>query len=299
VPRRANFYGSSAIILIIAEILLAAYIDITFIPMFIWAFVFIFLAACIRKPVVIWICALLAFFQGGAALLTLIRTGNRQLGFLILSGNTAFLVYIALVSLPFFITLKRGTLLLSRRAGEQKSPAELFKQLANPRSLLRLIAPRLALLASAAALGIGACLLARNPAAPAVPRTVLNEPESSGLLVLDVADRVFLERRILDITLRAPGDPLKFNLFLDSVPGGEMPVIYSAPMPFRYLEDPAIPDRSSIEFILGEGPPNPFSTEIVLPLDFAGFLRAEALYANGKNDYQLRIIRRYPIGRVD
>jgi hypothetical protein len=299
VPRRANFYGSSAIILVIAEILLSAYIDITFIPMFIWAFVFTFLAACIRKPVLIWICAVLAFSRGGGALLTLIRTGNRQLGFLIFSGNTAFICYIALVSLPFFITLKRGSLLQARKTGEQKSPGELFRQLRNPRSLFALIAPRLVLFAFAAALGIGACFLVRNPAAPAGRRAVIDEPESGDILALDVLDRTFLERRTLGITLRAPGNPLRFNLCLDSIQGSEIPVIYSAPMPFRSIEGAGFSGRSSVEFILGEGPPNPFATEIALPIDFAGFLRAEALYADGKEDYQFRIIRRYPIGSVD
>jgi hypothetical protein len=296
VPHRENFYGSSAVILVIVEILLSAYIDITFIPMFIWAFVFIFLAACIRKPVLIWICVLLAFLQGAAALLTLIQTGNRQLGFLIFSGNTVFILYIALASLPFFITLKRGALLFARTRGAQKSPAELLKQATTPRRLLKRIAPRLVLFASAAALGIGAYFLARNPTPPAAQETVMDEPESAGVLAMDVLDRAFLERRTLNITLNAPPNPLRFNLFLEGVQGGDMPLIYSAPMPFRYIEDQGSSDRSSVEFILGEGPPNPFSTEIVLPIDFDGFLRAEALYAEGKDEHQLRIIRRYPVG---
>jgi hypothetical protein len=267
--------------------------------MFIWAFVFTFLAACIRKPLLIWICAVLAFFQGGAALLTLIRTGNRQLGLLIFSGNTAFIFYIALALLPFFITLKRGALLQARKTGEQKSPGDLFRQLTNPRALLTLIAPRLVLFVSTAALGMGLCFFARNPIAPLGRSSVVDEPESADILALDVLDRVFLERRTLNITLKAPGDPLQFNLGLDGVEGSEIPVIYSAPMPFRYIENAGFPGRSSVEFILGEGPPNPFATEIVLPIDFAGFLSAEALYAEGRDDYQLRIIRRYPIGSID
>jgi hypothetical protein len=296
VPHGANFYGSSAIILVIAEILLSAYIDITFIPMFIWAFVFTFLAACIRKPVLIRLCVLLASFQGAAALLTLIKTGNRRLGFLIFSGNTVFIFYIALASLPFLITLKRGALLAARRTDEQKSSRELFKQLTASRALLKHIVPRLVLFASTAALGIGAYFFARNPIPPAGRMTVVDEPESGDILAMDVLDRAFLERRTLNITLIAPPNPLRFNLFLEGIQGGDIPLIYSAPMPFRYIEDPLSQSRSSVEFILGEGPPNPFATEIVLPIDFAGFLRAEALYMEGEGAYQLRIIRRYPVG---
>ena len=46
VPRRASFYGSSAVILLGLGILLAAFFDITFIPIFIGAFIFTFLGAC-------------------------------------------------------------------------------------------------------------------------------------------------------------------------------------------------------------------------------------------------------------
>jgi hypothetical protein len=295
VPRRENFYGSSAIILVIAEILLAAYIDITFIPVFIWAFVFTFIAACVRKPVLIWICALLAFFQGGGALAALVRAGNKQLGFLIFSGNTAFIFYLALVSLPFFITLKRGAVLRGRKTGKQPSSQELLRQLTKPRALLTLLAPRLVLAAFAgAALGISAWFFARASLAPAERMTVVDEPESGDLLALETQDRALLERRTLSITLQAPGKPLRFNLYVDDIPGGETPVIYSAPMPFRYVEDS--PDRASVEFILGEGPPNPFSTEIALPVDFAGFLRAEALYGENAEGRRVKLIRRYPIG---
>jgi hypothetical protein len=299
VPRRSNFYGSSAVILVIAEMLLSAYIDITFIPVFIWAFVFTFLAACIRKPVLVWLCALLAFFQGAAVLYALVGTGSRGLGFLIFSGDTVFILYIALVSLPFFITLKRGALLFARRSGEQISPGELLTQLKNPGSLFKRMAPRLVLFASATALGTGLCFMARSPEAPAAQRTLAEEREGGELLDLEALDRVFLERRILNITLRAPGNPVRFNLFLEGLPGDEAPLIYSAPMPFRYIEEPDSQGRSSVEFVLGEGPPNPFVTEIVLPLDFAGLLRAEAVYVDGAEKSQRRITRRYPVGAID
>jgi hypothetical protein len=296
VPRRSNFYGSAAIILTIAELLLSAYIDITFMPMFVWAFVFIFAAACLKKPVLIRICAFLSFSMGFAALLTVVQAGNRQLGFLIFSGNTVFILYIALISLPFFITLKRGALLRSREAGEEKLLPDILKQMTGPGAVLKFIAPRLVFpAAAAAALALSVHFLVRSPAADAGQRIPEDEPGNAAVLGLDVLDSAFLERRTLNITLSAPGNPLRFNLRLDSAARGEMPVIYSAPMPFRYIEDS--PNRSSIEFILGEGPPNPFTTEIVLPANFAGFLRAEALYIQGEDNDQLSIGRRYLIGQ--
>jgi hypothetical protein len=297
VPRRSNFYGSAAIVLSIAELLLSAYIDISFMPVFVWAFVFIFFAACLKKPALITICALLSFFMGGAALFTVTQAGNRRLGLLIFSGNTVFMLYIALISLPFCITLKRGALLRSREIGEEKSFSDILKQLTGPAAVLKFTIPRLILpAAAAAALAISVHFLARSPA-PGARQTILeDDPGGALVLAMGVQDRSFLERRTLNITLSAPGNPLRFNLRLDSAAGGEMPVIYSAAMPFRYIEDSNSPSRSSIEFILGEGPPNPFTTEIALPANFAGLLRAEALYAGGDEGYQLRIRSRYQIG---
>jgi hypothetical protein len=296
VPRRSNFYGSAAIMLTTAELLLSAYIDITFMPMFVWALVFTFAAACFNKPVLIRMCALLSFSMGFSVLATVIRAGNRRLGLLIFSGNTALILYMALISLPFFITLKRGALLRSRETGAEKLLPDVLKQLTGPGAILKFIAPRLVLpAAAAAALALSVHFLARSPAPLSGQRILEDEPGSAVVLGLDVLDRTFLERRILNITLSAPGDPLRFNLRLDSAAGGEMPVIYSAPMPFRYLEES--PSRSSVEFILGEGPPNPFTTEIVLPAGFSGFLRAEALYLRGEDNRQLSIRRRYPIGQ--
>jgi hypothetical protein len=299
VPRRANFYGSSAIVLAIAEILLAAYIDITFIPVFVWSFVFVFLAACVRKPALICVCALLTFLHGGAVLLTLVQAGNRRLGFLIFSGDTAFMIYAALVSLPFFMAVKRGALLFARKTGKGTLPGELAKRPPKPGAIVGLLAPRLAAIAlAAAALGTGAWFVARNPVPGPPRRTLVDEPESAGILAMNVVDRIFLERRTLNITLEAPPDPLRFNLYVDGVRRGETPPVYSAPMPFRSIESPGAPGRHSVEFILGEGPPNPFSTEIVLPADFVGVLRAEALYAERGSEGQLGVIRRYPVGQA-
>jgi hypothetical protein len=293
VPRRANFYGSAAIILTIAELLLSAYIDITFMPMFVWAFAFTFAAACFKRPALIRLCALLSFFMGFSALLTVIQAGNKRLGLLIFTGNTAFILYIALISLPFFITLKRGALLRSRETGAEKLLPDVLKQLTGPGAILKFMAPRLVLpAAAAAALALSVHFLARSPAPPSRQRILEDGPESA--LALEVRDRTLLERRTLDIALSAPGNPLRFNLRLESAPGDEMPVIYSAAMPFRYVENS--PSRSSVEFILGERPPNPFRTEIVLPANFAGFLRAEALYLREEDGGQISIRRRYGIG---
>jgi hypothetical protein len=104
--------------------------------------------------------------MGIAVLRTLVRTGNRRLGFLIFSGNTAFILYAALISLPFFITLKRGALLRTRSIGGGKSPLELFRRGGGAKAVLALMAPRLVFsVCAAAALAAGVYFFTRNPVA--------------------------------------------------------------------------------------------------------------------------------------
>ncbi|GHV81442.1 hypothetical protein AGMMS49944_32330 [Spirochaetia bacterium] len=178
--------------------------------------------------------------------------------------------------------MKRGTLLTKAYAAN--TSGRRMRGL-NKRKLAALLIPRFSFLAAAAViLWVSAFYLTRKPVRQPELRTI--DDTAGTYLKMAVRDHILLERRTLGIKVEAPGSPLRFNLYLD----GENTLIYATPMPFRYSGD-------SIEFILGEGPPNPFTTEIVLPIDFIGFLRVEALYsAAGADDYRLRVIRRYPIG---
>jgi hypothetical protein len=217
---------------------------------------------------------------------------------LILSGNMVLTLYMGLLCLPFFLIFKRSMALtkVQLRGGIRGA----IRRYA--------ILPRLILLGTAlAGLGVYAYGLSRSPDPRPVRRTLTEAPSEDAALRVEVADRTFLERRILEITLTARGNPIRFDMSLESAAEGSPLVIYAAPMPFTYTEEGASLRENSVEFVLGEGPPNPFTTEIVVPLDFSGSLRAEAVYAawdpaldplpspeNG--DYALRIIRTLPIG---
>jgi hypothetical protein len=99
-------------------------------------------------------------------------------------------------------------------------------------------------------------------------------------------------------------------------------MIYAAPMPFRFIADENNPGGDAVEFLLGDYPGNPFNTEILLPVDFSGYLRIQAVYAEwdgsidteplpagpakrprspaaseeSEYDYVLKIIKRIPVG---
>jgi hypothetical protein len=92
------------------------------------------------------------------------------------------------------------------------------------------------------------------------------------ILRVDIEYSDFIEIRSLKVTLRARGNPVRFNLYL-STSDDSLPVIYSAPMPFAITDD-----WNSVRFSLGESPPNPFSAEIVIPIDLSARLHFEAVY---------------------
>jgi hypothetical protein len=115
----------------------------------------------------------------------------------------------------------------------------------------------------------------------------MTDPGDEALLV-NIQSRMQLERQIIDLTLRSAEAPIRFDLSLAG--DGEPFLIYSAPMPYRIDEE-----QSSAEFFLGEGPPNPLRLEIILSRNFSGYLRAEALFPDGKN-FQ-RVVREIPVSK--
>jgi hypothetical protein len=147
--------------------------------------------------------------------------------------------------------------------------------------------------------------LSQEPRVEAIRRLIVENPEEGAVLEPAITGTSFLARRILEINLKARGEPVRFDIYLDSE-RGPLPV-YTAPMPFILGESERSPRRSTLEFVLGENPPNPFVTNIVLPLDFSGYLRFEALYTRYDpaldpepppegDDYVLRVTRSVPIG---
>jgi hypothetical protein len=114
IPRRANFYGAAALLLIVLDTLAAAWLDICFVPFFTAAFLLIFLGTWIKHPVPVYCCAALAPFYGFIAGIFSIRSGYGGLGDFLLSNRPIPAGMMILVFLPFVLLFKRG-IALSRR----------------------------------------------------------------------------------------------------------------------------------------------------------------------------------------
>jgi hypothetical protein len=287
--RRARLYGNGALVWFFLALLAGTALDITLVPIFIWALLMGIAGAFIKVPQLVFLAALLVFPRIPGAFLSLRGTGTAALSMLISSGNPLLPIPAAISLFPLLLLFMRS-LCLFRRG---KKPLPWKRAL-----ILRLCF----FAASAGALVFYGYNLAKLPPGEPVRRTLEEGPGEEGILRPEVRERVAFERRIVDITLAAEGSPLRFDLFLEPGEGNPPPVIYGAAMPFSYGRD-----GSSLRFTLGEGPPNPFNTEIVLSPDFSGVLRVEAWYMRGEEAAEgpvppaeegydiLRVIKTLPI----
>jgi len=120
IPKRSQFYGFSSVILASVGLSIAAFLDFTFVPAFLWAFLFSFLAASLSKPVPLFACVLIIPLFAAVALLNIIETGCvRIAGLFIFPDWKAVDTWlasfqIALFSLPLILLIKRGIILCKK-----------------------------------------------------------------------------------------------------------------------------------------------------------------------------------------
>jgi hypothetical protein len=259
--RRARLYGNGALVCFFFALLGGTALDITLVPIFIWALLMGLAGTFIRNAGVVFLAALLAYPGIPGAFLALRAAESALLPTLLQPGSPLPPLPAALSLFPLLLLLMRGACLVRRH----KKPLPWF---------LSLI-PRLVFLASAlAAMTVYSCQAGKMPREDRISRTVEEGPETGGILRTEIRDRVVLGRRLISITLEAAGSPVRFDLALET--DGAPPLIHAAPMPFSYGGD-----GRSLHFTLGEGPPNPWSTEIALSPDFSGLLRIGAWYMPG------------------
>jgi hypothetical protein len=284
IPGKAGFFGLSAVILAILGAFIAMSMDFTFLPVFIWASFFTFTGALFKNPVPVFLFALLVPFQILATFFNIRETASGKLAELLLSGpggpGWITALQIAVPALPFALLLEQGIELGLSRIGERRV------------LLKNSLVLRVALLCLVLFLMAIRMLLIPSPPPP--PERRFFTDGNGEILNISTKNTIFEESRIIEITIEAKGAPLRFNLYLE----GENPgPVYSSPAPFRRGDD-----GKSIEFILGENPPNPFKAEIVLPWESDIAFRGEALYTQwetapdkeakpGTEDYVFTVIR--------
>ena len=257
-PRKAGFYGASAIILAALGLITAAILDFTYTSIFIWAFTFIYLAATLKKPVLITISV---FFIPLLPLLALYNVWQLQglpVYFFIVQGSNRTWVAIsqaAILCLPMILLLKRDVIFIKLKRNLRKI------------YIFRNLWFRLGVLIFLFSLMILQVFFLSLEKSGESRRETFEED----ILNLAITETIFLESRIVNIVLHSPVNPIRFDLFLKS-DNDDIPLIYSAPIPQERQND------NSIRFIMGENPPNPLELEIVLRRDFTGSFWADVIY---------------------
>ncbi|MDR2417939.1 MAG: hypothetical protein LBD79_02670 [Treponema sp.] len=303
IPRRAIFYGSIAILFVTLGVFIAIFFDITLIPLLLPVFLLTTLGALIRIPFLTYLCAFSLPMLCLSRFLNMTDLGGEKLASIILLENIWISLYLTIIILPFMFILERAKA-LSEHQHRLKKPPSISSIDRQRRAMIirRLKCSAGILLVGLVVFMIYMNRLAKVPMAEAERRNVIEEAGSTApeLLTIDTLTEVFLERRTVQINLLARGEPVRFDLYLDSNDGSQ-PVLYSAPMPFETNEQ-----KNSLALIMGECPPNPLTLEIVVPLDFSGVLRVEALYTTwdpaidslpppATDDYLLKVSKTVPI----
>jgi len=299
--RRAQFYGFSSMILIILGIFSAAFMDFSYVPIFLWAILFVFLGSFLSNPVIVFICAIMVPILPLGALINIIKTGNGRLAALYVSSNwnspenwlAAFQA--ASLSLPLFLLVRRGTILF------QKSKRRIHA-LGHTKKTRFIVLPVL-IAAVLGAMVIQIRLMPRQQVAPE-RRSIAGEAvnkKGNEILKLSLDNVIFQDSRIITLRLGARGSPKRFDVFLESGNNLGLLPVYSAPVPFEREEE-----GRRIDFTLGENPPNPLVLEIVVPKDFSGILTTTALYnawdsaidseKPSTDDYVLKVSRTVDLG---
>jgi hypothetical protein len=282
-PQRARFYGFAAVVFCAFGILSAIFLDFAYIPFFIWAFIFISVGAIVSNSILIFISAFSAPALAIFALFNILQTGSTRLAdifiFSPLQAIEGWMVTIqlALLILPVLFLFTRGAILF------QKSFQKLFVTIKMPSRKTRHIALSIFSLTLVLAMAAQISIYKRkNPTEERFITEISETEMDNGILNLLIDDVVFQDSRIITMNLSAQGDPVRFDISLESMTEKSLLYVYSAPVPFERTDD-----GTRITFVLGEGPSNPFAMEIVLPLDFEGFLKATAIYNDPENYFLL------------
>jgi len=264
-PTRARFYGFSAVIFIVTGTLTAAFLDFSFVTVFLWASLFVFLGAAASNPILVFLSAFAIPLSASGAIFNLLETGNGRFAELFFPQNRnapeswVAAVQVALLSLPIFLLVMRGRILLRKTFPREpgQKPGRKYKLIIVPVLFMAVV---LAMLVQIQVIGRGI---------PPERRFMID----AEIISLAIGETIFQDSRIINLRLEARGSPIRFDVSIENEDGKTLLPVYSAPVPFERETE-----GKRIVFFLGEYPPNPLTLEIVVPLDFEGILKTQAVY---------------------
>jgi len=261
-PRRAHYYGSAAVLILAIGALIAAPLDFTFVPIFLWAFSFSVVAAILPVAELASIFALLAPLQLIGSALACIGSGETNPARYALSGNLKFEFVLAFLILPFLFLFRRSLILFRMRS--KKTPMRIKF------SLLHYL-PRLLFFAGI----LFACFsyaYTNYPANKPPKENLMLEERNEPSLSLNLISKNFLDQKTVDIQIQGEQNPLRYDVSLVSpIPFA----LYDASAPYHQSSDGKV-----FSFNLGENPKNPLDISVTLPASFSGQIQIACIYKN-------------------
>ena len=265
IPRQAMFFSVSAVIFSIMGFFFAAFLDFSYVPAFLWAFLFVFIGSLNKNHIVVFLCVLMIPVFAFDTVFNIIEAGSTKLAELLITSDWKHFdtwiasVITALFLLPFFLLLRRALLL--RSSSGRLEPKQ-------KRKIGMLIIPGLITLVL-----IAMVLQILFLPAKILPERRFYKAADDGDLSLTIDSTMFQDSRIITLRITAKETPVRFDVIIESEYNNSLPPVYSAPVPF-FREN----GGRRIRFSLGENPPNPLVMEIVVSEVFMGRLSAAALY---------------------
>ena len=277
-PRKSRLYGISAVIIAGTGVLSSAALDLTYIVIFLWSFIFCFMGSALKKPKLIFVSALLIPLRTLGAFYNIYESGGIPVRLFVIQGNydilypvnwiTAF--QIALLCLPIMLILKRAMILEKQKNHVQPS-REFYKAEYHKNFKISFMLRIGILCLLLAIIALKTMFFSERP--EQIRRIFsADSPEIPGdKFSVILTETVFEESCIVNVKLQTIPDPLMFDLLLMD-PENELLLIYSSTVPFERETD------NSVRFILGENPPNPLNLEIVLKDENRGVFYAQAFF---------------------
>lgn len=295
-PGNGSFYTAFSLLLLLIEILIIGFIDISFTYPFLWAFLWTYLfsiAKTSRAKSLYIIVSPLIIISTFADFLLLKSDVLKSVLFRNFFPGSFFWVMIILPFVLLFVRLRLLSIKASRTA--RIITISIFSSIFLICTILLLFLPPVnKTLNISEALNNSentrtVTISGRYP----IPKNLIHSsferkdrftyvteiPLPDQKLRIEISEEYFLSRRKINFTINAPGNPdrIKMELYTDN----EL-LVYNSSFPFIIDAQ-----NNKADIIIGRNPPLPLKLDIVIPETFTGKIIIEADYIGSPFDYSL------------
>lgn len=251
IPKRSSFYGHSAVVVLVLGLLTSIAMDISLIPVFIWALLWVFIGSFVHSFAISLFSTILAPAQVLVLFLIGMMQGREIDSLLVYPSNIKNSLLFAFLVLPFVLLWKRTTLLrIQKSKNKDKAQTLHFGRY---------------VFASALILAIFTMEPLQEEKQPA-GNTI--KPIFTGTL----SQSEFLHQRSVAVTITAQTPIEGYEISLESPLSGETVQLIDSTIPFENNGVHTITSR-----LVGH-PDNPFYFELLLPKNQSLTLRITGRY---------------------